>query len=122
MAATGTIGICVAIAPGLWLDHFTNNPQVYTYGVLYLSIGAPCYGLFGGGQALYFASQGTGKMARPVTVGVVRFVVVASIGALALAFFWEISILFTAASMGMVTIGLGTLACMRSRAWCPEKA
>lgn len=116
------IGITIAVVPSLWLSHFTDDPQVYAYGALHLSIAAPCYGLFGGGQTLYFASQGTGKMGWPVTVSVVRFLAVAGISVLALAFSWQVTAVFVAVSLGMTTIGFGTLLCLRSRDWYPDKA
>ena len=122
IATTGLIGIVVALFPNLWLDHFTTDPEVYAYGALYLMIVGPFYGLFGGGQTLYFASQGTGKMGWPVTVGVLRFCIVATIGALAVALSWQMSAVFAAVSIGLAVVGLGLGLCMRSRAWCPEKS
>ena len=59
-----------------------------SFGVRYLVIAGPFYGLFGAGQALYFASQGTGRLVLPVAVSVVRFVTVAALGALAVSFGW----------------------------------
>ncbi len=96
---TGALGISVAILPGLWLDLFTADPNAYAYGVSYLAIAAPFYGLFGAGQAFYFASQGTGRMILPVSVTVVRFLTVAGIGALAVSFAWDISALFIAVAV-----------------------
>lgn len=52
LALTGLIGVCVAVVPDLWLDLFTADPGAYEFGVLYLTIAAPFYGLFGAGQAL----------------------------------------------------------------------
>ena len=121
-ATTGAIGGSVFFAPSLWLDLFTSDPKVYAYGVFYLSIAAPFYGLFGGGQTLYFASQRTGKISWPVTVGVIRLSVVSSIGALALAYSWEVSVVFFGVSIGMAIIGVGLLLCLRSHAWCPAKS
>jgi len=36
-------------------------------------IAGPFYGLFGGGQTLYFACQGSGRVLFPVAVGFIRF-------------------------------------------------
>ena len=44
---TGAIGTAVAIAPGLWLDMFTDEAIPYGYGASYLSIAGPFYALFG---------------------------------------------------------------------------
>ena len=72
----GAIGAIVAIVPELWLDRFTADVDARAYGGLYLAVVAPFYGVFGAGQALYFASQGTGRMLLPVTVSVVRLLTV----------------------------------------------
>ena len=103
----GVVGIVVAIFPNLWLGWFTTDPAAYSYGSLYLGIVAPFYGLFGAGQALYFASQGTGRMVLPVSVGVARFLVVSIIGFAAISFTWSLTIVFAGVSVGLITIGLG---------------
>lgn len=117
---TGLIGVAVALFPDLWLDWFTADPAAYGFGVLYLGIVAPFYGLFGAGQALYFASQGTGRMLLPVGVGVVRFVVVAGIGAAALTFAWPLEIVFAGVGAGLATIGIGTALCLLGPGWRPK--
>ena len=68
LTLTGLMGVVVALMPSLWLDLFTADPEAYEFGVRYLTIAAPLYGVFGAGQALYFASQGTGRMILPVSV------------------------------------------------------
>jgi putative MATE family efflux protein len=120
-AIIGAIGVAVALMPGLWLDLFTADPKAYEFGALYLTIAAPLYGFFGGGQALYFASQGTGRMTLPVLVSVVRLLVVASVGALAVYFSWQINALFVGVAAGLAVVGVGLALCMRSAAWRPER-
>jgi len=115
------IGVLVAIFPGLWLGWFTADPAAYAYGSLYLGIVAPFYGVFGAGQALYFASQGTGRMILPVSVGVVRFLVVVIIGVAAIRFSWSLIIVFAGVSAGLVTIGLGLSLCLLGPDWRPNK-
>ncbi|WP_282605128.1 MATE family efflux transporter [Pelagibius sp. Alg239-R121] len=117
LALTGTLGICVAMMPSLWLDLFTTDPDAYAYGVSYLSIAAPFYGLFGAGQAFYFASQGTGRMILPVGVTVARFLTVASIGALAISFTWNITVLFIAVAVGLTIMGVGQALCVLGPGW-----
>ena len=117
----GLIGVCVAWMPGLWLDLFTADPGAYDVGVRYLAIAAPFYGLFGAGQALYFASQGTGRLILPVTVSVVRFLTVAAIGALVVSFGWEVGGLFVAVAIGLTLMGVGQALCLLGPGWRADR-
>jgi len=74
-AATGLIGLAAALAPGLWLNLFSHDPEVIAAGVSYLHHAAPFYGFYGFGMALYFASQGAGKVLWPVIAGFARLLV-----------------------------------------------
>lgn len=76
-AITGIIGIVAAIAPGLWMNRFSSDPAVLEFGTAYLHIVGVCYGLFGLGMALFFASQGAGRMFWPLAGSVSRLAVVA---------------------------------------------
>ena len=118
---TGTLGLTVTFYPALWLDWFTADPNVFAFGALYLSIAAPCYGLFGGGQTLYFASQGTGRMMWPVTVGFSRLVIVAAIGSLAAWQSWGITTVFGGVAAGLSAIGIGLCLCLYSKGWRPDR-
>ncbi|MGE0152624.1 MAG: MATE family efflux transporter [Reyranellaceae bacterium] len=73
---TGAIGIIVAVFPGLWAGMFTSDAAVLATAYDYLRIAGPCYGFFGLGLALYFASQGSRKVLGPVLAGTLRLVVV----------------------------------------------
>lgn len=117
MVLTGLIGMIAAVAPNLWLDLFTTDPDAHVFGAGYLVIAAPFYGIFGLGQALYFASQGTGRMALPVTVTVFRFVTVATLGALAVTSGWDIRWLFITAAVGLTLMGLGQALCLLGPGW-----
>ena len=75
-AITGTIGIVVAVAPFLWAGMFTGEPAVLETAYDYLRIAGACYGFFGLGLALYFASQGSRKVLGPVLAGTLRLVIV----------------------------------------------
>ena len=113
----GLIGACAALMPSLWLDLFTADPGAYEFGVRYLTIAAPFYGLFGAGQALYFASQGTGRMALPVTATVTRLLVVSGIGALAVSLGWDVTGLFIAVAVGLTLMGAGQALCLLGPGW-----
>ncbi len=117
----GLIGVCVAVLPGLWLDLFTADPGAYDFGVRYLVIAGPFYGFFGAGQALYFASQGTGRLVLPVAVSVVRFVAVAALGALAVSFGWGVAGLFAAVAVGLALMGAGQALCLLGPGWRADR-
>ncbi len=117
---TGSIGLAVALLPGLWLDRFTADPKAYAFGALYLSIAAPFYALFGGGQTLYFASQGTGRMLLPVLVGILRFCVVTTVGYFAVTRGLHISVVFAAVAAGLAVVGIGLALCLLSPVWRPD--
>jgi putative MATE family efflux protein len=101
-AITGTIGIAAALVPALWMNLFTNDPAVRNFGALYLNIVGGCYGLFGLGLALFFASQGAGRMFWPLAGSSLRLVIVAVggwvcvhvLGASASGFFFVIALSF----------------------------
>ena len=120
--ATGIIGIIATAEPSLWLDRFTTDPKVYSYGALYLSFAALFYGLFGGGQTLYFASQGTGRMLIPVIVSISRLILVATVGMLSVKYSWDISVIFGTVGVGLAIIGVGNAANMFGPIWQQKQA
>jgi Na+-driven multidrug efflux pump len=113
----GIIGFTVTVFPEIWLNNFNANFLTKQFGILYLSIVAPFYCLFGAGQALYFASQGTGKIALPVSVGVLRFATVSITAYLALHFSLTIDIIFYAVSVGLTITGVGLALCLFGPDW-----
>jgi Na+-driven multidrug efflux pump len=76
-AVTGTIGVSAAIAPALWMNLFTQDTAVRAFGASYLQIVGAFYGLYGFGLALFFASQGAGRMFWPLAGSVARLAIVA---------------------------------------------
>jgi len=74
---TGAIGLVAAIAPSLWMDLFTTDVAVRSFGASYLNIVGGCYGLFGLGLALFFASQGAGRMLWPLIGSMARLLTIA---------------------------------------------
>jgi putative MATE family efflux protein len=75
-ALTGAIGIAAALLPSLWMNLFTADAAVRDFGASYLEIVGGCYGFFGLGLALFFASQGAGRMLWPLLGSGVRVLVV----------------------------------------------
>jgi len=119
-SVTGLLGIAVATWPELWLNRFTADADAFAIGALYLLIAGPFYGLFGAGQTLYFASQGTGRMALPVAVGGLRFLLAAGGGALVILLAGDVEMLFACVAAGLSTIGIGTALCLRGPGWRPR--
>jgi Na+-driven multidrug efflux pump len=71
----GSLGITVAIFPALWLGLFSDDPDVFRVGGLYLHIVAPLYLCFGMGLGLFFVSQGLGRGAAAAAANGVRLAV-----------------------------------------------
>jgi putative MATE family efflux protein len=76
-AITGCIGLVTAIAPALWMNLFTKDHAVAGFGASYLHIVGAFYGLYGMGLALFFASQGAGRMFWPLVASLARLLIVA---------------------------------------------
>lgn len=70
------IGITVSIFPLAWVGLFSEDAAVLESGSRYLRTVAPFYPLLAAGIALYFASQGAGRVLRPVLAGTVRLAMV----------------------------------------------
>lgn len=117
-ALTGLIGITAAIAPGWWMDRFSTDPAVLAFGSSYLQIVGACYSLFGLGLALFFASQGAGRMFWPLAGSVARLVVVAVGGWLAV-HVWQVpaSGYFVVIAAGFAVYALTISAAIRLGTW-----
>jgi putative MATE family efflux protein len=83
LAITGAIGVWAAIWPHAWMGMFTNDAAVRDAGVAYLRVVGACYGFFGLGLALFFASQGAARLLWPLLATGTRMAVVAVGGWLA---------------------------------------
>src|SRR5262249_58570096 len=83
-AVTGSIGLFGAVFPRLWLGLFSTQPGGLSLGTTYLQLVGPTYGCFGLGLALYFASQGAGRLLWPLVAGVVRLIGAARGGSVAI--------------------------------------
>jgi MATE family, multidrug efflux pump len=76
------IGLTVAIVPQAWVGLFSDDPAVLDSGARYLRSVAPFYPLLAAGIALYFASQGAGRVVWPMLAGTTRLAIVIAGGAL----------------------------------------
>jgi putative MATE family efflux protein len=77
---TEAIGLAAALFPHAWLRLFSAEPEVIAAGAAYLRVVGPTYGFFGLGLALYFASQGAGRLLWPLLAGATRLTVAAAGG------------------------------------------
>jgi MATE family, multidrug efflux pump len=106
-AVTGGVGLIVAIWPQLWLGLFTSEPDVLRVGESYLRVVGPTYGFFGLGLALYFASQGAGRLFWPLVAGVGRLLVAVIGGWLAINVVGAGLVgMFVAIALSFVTFGV----------------
>jgi Na+-driven multidrug efflux pump len=119
---TGVIGVLAALFPLAWLGLFTTDPEVLAAGVRYLVIVGPFYGFFGAGLALYFASQGAGRLLWPLFAAFVRLVVAAAGGWLATRWLGGgLSALYAAMAAALVALGVINIAAIHLGAWrAPE--
>jgi Na+-driven multidrug efflux pump len=117
-AVTAAIGLLAALVPGAWLGLFTADAQVQTTGATYLMIVGPTYGFFGLGLALYFASQGAGRLAWPLTAGFARLTIAAAGGWLASHVFgWGLPGIFAAMALALVVFGTTMASALKLGAW-----
>src|SRR6185369_1997786 len=100
-----TIGWTVAIYPSLWIHIFSDDEAVISLGSTYMRIVAPLYPLFGAGMALFFASQGSGRMLKPVLAGTARLLLVVTGGALVMQLGGPLPALFAVIALGLAVFG-----------------
>jgi MATE family, multidrug efflux pump len=115
---TGAIGILAALFPLAWLGLFTTDPEVLAAGTRYLTVVGPFYGFFGAGLALYFASQGAGRLLWPLLAGFTRLVIAAAGGWLATRWLeGGLSGIFAAMAAALVVFGIVNVAAIQLGAW-----
>ncbi len=105
---TGAIGIAAALAPAAWIGLFSSETSVRAAGTPYLRIVGPFYSFLGLGFALYFASQGMGRVLGTVLAGTARLAVIVIGGWLVVHFtYLGADGLFFVIALGMMVFGLG---------------
>ena len=119
VAALGTIGLVVTIAPEVWSGLFTDDRAVRSAANLYLRWAGPGFAFVGLGLSLYFASQGSGKVAAPVLAGTVRLLVVALGGWWLAASSAPVWSLFALVAASMAAFGLCVAAAVYLTRWGP---
>jgi Na+-driven multidrug efflux pump len=117
-AATGAMGLWGALFPHAWLGLFTTEPEIVAAGSAYLRIVGPVYAFFGAGLALYFASQGAGRLTWPVTASVVRLAVAVGGGWLGgRVLGGGLTAVFAAMAVSLVLLGGINMAALAGGAW-----
>ncbi len=86
-------------------------------GSRYLQVVGPAYGLFGFGMALYFASQGAGRLLWPLLANVTRLVIAGAGGYLALRFTGSLTGVFAALAVALCAFGLINAAAIAGGSW-----
>jgi Na+-driven multidrug efflux pump len=107
------IGIAVSIFPLAWVGLFSSDAAVLEHGSSYLRTVAPFYPLLAAGIALYFASQGAGRVLRPILAGTVRLAIVIA-GGLMVASLQDVFVVIAAA---MIAFGALSVWFVASTDW-----
>ena len=116
------IGCWAALFPRAWLSLFDSDPMMIEAGSRYLQVVGPVYGLFGLGMALYFASQGAGRLLWPFLANLARLLIASVGGFLALRWTGSLSAVFVALSVALAAFGLINAAAVASGAWFTNRS
>ena len=116
-AMTEAIGVGAALFPDLWLRIFAHDPAVLATGRTYLHWVGPAYGFFGLGTAIYFASQGAGRMRWPLIAALLRTVFAAIGGYAALVWTGRLEPVFLALAAGLLVLGIVNAVALARGAW-----
>jgi putative MATE family efflux protein len=111
------IGFCAAAAPHAWLSLFGTEPEMIDAGSRYLHTVGPVYGLFGLGMALYFASQGAGRLLWTFIANLARLLIAAGGGYIALRLTGNLTDVFMALAVALAAFGLINAAAVASGVW-----
>ena len=118
---TEAIGLAAALFPHAWLGLFGNEPAMIAVGTHYLRTVGPFYGFFGFGLALYFASQGAGRLGWPAMSAVLRVVLAAGGGLLVVHLNGGLGALFAAVALALVAFGCVNAAAIAAGVWFKQK-
>lgn len=114
---TEAIGISAALWPYAWIALFGSDPAMLEAGSRYLQAVGPTYGFFGVGMALYFASQGAGRLLWPLLAGLARLLTAAGGGWLALRLTGDLTLVFLATAAALAAFGLINSAAVTLGSW-----
>ncbi len=114
---TESIGLAAALFPLAWLSLFDSEPAMLAAGTRYLQVVGPAYGFFGLGLSLYFASQGAGKLLWPIVGNLLRLLIAALGGWLALRAGQGLAGVFAAQALALLAYGLTNVVAIGRGAW-----
>ena len=103
------LAVGLALLVALWMQRTRMGFESRAVG--------PFYGLFGLGMALYFASQGAGRLLWPLLANLTRLVIGAGGGWLALRWGGDLSSVFLALSAALAAFGLMNGGAVAGGAW-----
>jgi putative MATE family efflux protein len=116
-ALTETIGLVAALSPQVWMSLFGTDPAMTEVGGQYLRIVGPFYGFFGMGLALYFASQGAGRLGWALVAATLRLAIAVGGGFIALHLSLGTTGVFLALGLALGAFGLVNAAAVAGGAW-----
>jgi Na+-driven multidrug efflux pump len=116
------IGLCAAAEPRAWLSLFGSEPDMIDAGTRYLHAVGPVYGLFGLGMALYFASQGAGRLLWPFLANMARLLIAAGGGYIALRLTGNLTDVFIALAIALAAFGFINAAAVAAGVWFDKPA
>jgi putative MATE family efflux protein len=115
---TGSVGLICATLPESYMSLFTSDPAVMAVGAKYLRTVGPVYFFYGVGVSLFFASQGAGRPGLPLLGSVVRLVLTAGGGAVAVyGLRLDIDALFLVVATAFVVYGSLVAIAVQTRTW-----
>lgn len=117
---TALIGLAGALWPRAWLELFSQDEAMIQAGTAYLQIAGPCFGFFGLGFTLYFASQGAGQLKWPLLAVLCRLLICVGLGWLVLSWGGSLRAFFTVAAAAMVIYGLIIVRSVAAGRWFPR--
>jgi putative MATE family efflux protein len=113
---TEAIGIAATLFPAAWMSLFSADATMTAVGVRYLHLVGPFYGFFGLGLALYFASQGAGRLGWPLVAALLRVTTATGGGYLAV-HAAGLTGLYLALGLALATFGIVSAIAVASGAW-----
>ena len=111
------VGAVVTIFPTAWVSIFSSDPAVLSAGSQYLRAVGLTYPFLAIGIALYFASQGSGKVLMQVLARTVQLVIVIGGGFVLVAAGTGLVWLFVLIAFGMIVFGILSVLAVARTSW-----
>jgi Na+-driven multidrug efflux pump len=111
------VGLFAAADPASWMTLFSADAAVIAQGSRYLRIVGPFYGFFGAGMALYFASQGAGRLTWPLGAGLSRLTIATLGGWIAYSLTQNLSYVFGALAVAVCVFGVTVAGAVAFGSW-----